>query len=67
MAFQLQCQLFYHLGSSAQRSLYKYFPPKKTVKLLNDITSFFQAEGESFFEVWERFQEFQRECPVMGY
>jgi len=37
--------------------LCKYFPLGKMAKLQNDITSFFQAEGESLYEVWERFKE----------
>ena len=35
-------------------------------KLRNDITYFFQAEGESLNELWESFKEIQRECPHHG-
>jgi len=30
--------------------LWNYFTPEKTAKLRNDITSFFQMEGESLYE-----------------
>nr|XP_023913707.1 uncharacterized protein LOC112025289 [Quercus suber] len=38
----------------AQKVLAKYFPPAKTAKLRNDITTFIQFEGESLYEAWER-------------
>jgi len=47
--------------------LCKYFPPKKTAKLRNDITSFFKAKGESLYEACEGFKELQRECPHHRY
>jgi len=46
--------------------LCKYYPPGKTTKLRNDITSFYQVDGESLYEAWERFKELQRECPHYG-
>ena len=46
--------------------LCKYFLLGKTAKLRNDITSFYQAEGESLYEAWERFKKLQRDCPHHG-
>ncbi|XP_038973113.1 uncharacterized protein LOC120105094 [Phoenix dactylifera] len=47
----------------SQAFLSKYFPPGKTAKLRNDITSFAQFDGESLYEAWERFKDLQRKCP----
>ena len=47
----------------AQRFLAKYFPPAKTAKLRNDITTFIQFEGESLYEAWERYKDLLRRCP----
>ena len=41
----------------AQKFLAKYFPPAKTAKLRNDITTFVQLEGESLYEAWERYKD----------
>ena len=30
-----------------------FFPPAKAAKLRIDISSFYQYEGQSFYEVWE--------------
>ncbi|NHN20293.1 retrotransposon gag domain-containing protein, partial [Bacillus amyloliquefaciens] len=46
-----------------QKFLAKYFPPFKTAKLRNDITSFSQFDGETIYETWERFKELLRKCP----
>ena len=46
--------------------LSKYFPPGKTAKLRTEITSFFQRDGESVYEAWERFKDLQRQCPHHG-
>jgi len=43
--------------------LNKYFPPGKTAKLRTEITSFVQRDGESLYEVWERYKDLQRQCP----
>ncbi|XP_052177527.1 uncharacterized protein LOC127791584 [Diospyros lotus] len=50
----------------SQAFLSKYFPPGKTAKLRNDITSFVQFDGESLYEASERFKELQRRCPHYG-
>ncbi|KAL0440721.1 UNVERIFIED_CONTAM: hypothetical protein Sradi_0011000 [Sesamum radiatum] len=46
-----------------QKFLAKYFPPAKTAKMLNDITSFVQLDRESLYDAWERFKSMLRECP----
>ncbi|GKU89504.1 hypothetical protein SLEP1_g3633 [Rubroshorea leprosula] len=44
----------------------KFFPPSKTAKLRNDITTFVQFDNESLYEAWERFKELLRQCPNHG-
>ena len=46
--------------------LTKFFPPKKTASLRNQITSFTQREDELFYEAWERFKDLLRLCPHHG-
>ncbi|KAL0453492.1 UNVERIFIED_CONTAM: hypothetical protein Slati_1327300 [Sesamum latifolium] len=46
-----------------QKFLTKYFPPAKTAKMLNDITSFVQLDRESLYDAWERFKSMLRKCP----
>ncbi|KAI3754863.1 hypothetical protein L1987_54655 [Smallanthus sonchifolius] len=50
----------------AQKFLSKYFPPVKTTKLRNDITTFTQDDGESLYEAWERFKDMPSKCPHHG-
>ncbi|KAF7802402.1 uncharacterized protein G2W53_041513 [Senna tora] len=50
----------------AQQFLTKYFPPGKTAKMRNDITSFVLLDNESLYEAWERFNELLRKCPHHG-
>ncbi|KAF7807386.1 uncharacterized protein G2W53_039547 [Senna tora] len=50
----------------AQQFLTKYFPPGKTAKMRNDITSFMLLDNESLYEAWERFKELLRKCPHHG-
>ncbi|KAF7807058.1 uncharacterized protein G2W53_039219 [Senna tora] len=50
----------------AQQFLTKYFPPGKTAKMRNDITSFVILDNESLYEAWERFKELLRKCPHHG-
>ncbi|KAF7839732.1 uncharacterized protein G2W53_008214 [Senna tora] len=50
----------------AQQFLTKYFPPGKTAKMRNDITSFVLLDNESLYEAWERFKELLRKCPHHG-
>ncbi|KAL0412202.1 UNVERIFIED_CONTAM: hypothetical protein Slati_3809900 [Sesamum latifolium] len=46
-----------------QKFLVKYFPPAKTAKMLNDITSFVQLDRESLYDAWERFKSMLRKYP----
>ncbi|KAL0299026.1 UNVERIFIED_CONTAM: hypothetical protein Sradi_6562400, partial [Sesamum radiatum] len=46
-----------------QKFLAKYFPPAKTAKMLNEITSFVQLDRESLYDAWERFKSMLRKCP----
>ncbi|XP_062093730.1 uncharacterized protein LOC133799745 [Humulus lupulus] len=50
----------------AEQFLMKYFPPTKTIKLRNEITSFQQLDEESLYEAWERSKKFLRKCPNHG-
>ena len=50
----------------ARKFLEKYFPPIKFAKMRNDIMSFTQAEGESFYEAWDRYKELLAGCPHHG-
>ncbi|KAL0409370.1 UNVERIFIED_CONTAM: hypothetical protein Sradi_1871400 [Sesamum radiatum] len=50
-------------ASLTQKFLAKYFPPAKTAKMLNDITSFVQLDRESLYDAWERFKGMLRRCP----
>ena len=47
----------------ATKFLTKYFPPARTGKLRNDITSFVQQESETLYEAWERYKVLLRKCP----
>ncbi|KAK8935660.1 hypothetical protein KSP39_PZI013348 [Platanthera zijinensis] len=46
-----------------EKFLMKYFPPAKTAKLRNDISTYVQLEAESLYDTWERFKELLRRCP----
>ncbi|KAD4586318.1 hypothetical protein E3N88_23919 [Mikania micrantha] len=50
----------------AQKFLFKYFPPSKTARLRNNITSFVQDDGESLYDAWERYKDLMRKCPHHG-
>src|SRR5262249_18195786 len=50
----------------AEKFLTKYFPPSKTAKLRNDISTYTQLEIESLYEAWERYKELLRRCPHHG-
>ncbi|CAM8893228.1 unnamed protein product [Rhodiola kirilowii] len=43
--------------------LNKYFPTSKTAYYRNQITNFSQMDGETLYEAWERYKEYQRLCP----
>ncbi|XP_024030839.1 uncharacterized protein LOC112094384 [Morus notabilis] len=50
----------------AQKFLAKFFPPAKTAKMRNAITTFTQHDMESLYEAWERYKEMLRKCPHHG-
>src|SRR5215470_7224122 len=50
----------------AEKFLTKYFPPSKTAKLRNDISTYTQMESESLYEAWERYKDLLRHCPHHG-
>ncbi|XP_056171576.1 F-box/LRR-repeat protein At3g03360-like [Syzygium oleosum] len=64
--FQLEGGSITTWNDMAQKFLSKYFPPAKSAKMRNDITSFVQMDGESLYEAWERFKELLRRCPHHG-
>ena len=47
----------------SNKFLTRFFPPAKAAKLRIDISSFYQYEGESFYEAWERFKDMLRKFP----
>ncbi|WVZ02813.1 hypothetical protein V8G54_023619 [Vigna mungo] len=47
----------------ATKFVTKYFPPSKSAKMRNEITTFVQQETESLYEAWERYKELMRKCP----
>ena len=47
----------------SNKFLARFFPQAKAAKLRIDISSFYQYEGESFYEAWERFKDLLRKCP----
>ena len=47
----------------SNKFLARFFPPTKEAKLRIDISSFYQYEGESFYEAWERFKDLLRKWP----
>ena len=47
----------------SNKFLARFFPLAKAAKLRIDISSFYQYEGYSFYEAWERFKDLFRKCP----
>ncbi|GKA21133.1 reverse transcriptase domain-containing protein [Tanacetum coccineum] len=45
----------------------QFFPTSKTTNLRNEITRFQQRLDESFYEVWDRFNDLLRACPHHGF
>ncbi|KAL4300132.1 hypothetical protein AHAS_Ahas17G0170300 [Arachis hypogaea] len=41
----------------------KFYPPQKISKLRLEVQTFRQKEGESLYEVWERYKQLIRRCP----
>ncbi|XP_062118324.1 uncharacterized protein LOC133831937 [Humulus lupulus] len=50
----------------AQKFLSKFFPLAKVAKLRGEINNFYQNEGESLYDAWERFKDLLRKCPHHG-
>ncbi|XP_057532921.1 uncharacterized protein LOC130810813 [Amaranthus tricolor] len=46
--------------------LHRYYPPGKTSKYRNEISTFKQKDGESLYDIWERFKSLIRKCPHHG-
>ncbi|KAG8486098.1 hypothetical protein CXB51_019412 [Gossypium anomalum] len=49
-----------------KKFLLKYFPPAKTAKLHNDISSFVQMDLVTLYDAWERYKDLLRRCPYHG-
>ncbi|XP_073135969.1 uncharacterized protein [Henckelia pumila] len=47
----------------AKDFLTKYFPPSKSMKLRDDITTFAQGEQEKLYESWEHYKDLLGRCP----
>ena len=47
----------------SNKFLARFFPLEKAAKLRIDISSFYQYEGESFYEAWEIFKDLLQKCP----
>ncbi|GKC62962.1 zinc finger, CCHC-type containing protein [Tanacetum coccineum] len=48
------------------RFLARFFPPRRTAKLRNDILMFQQHQGESLSEAWTRFKDLLQKVPHHG-
>ena len=51
----------------SNKFLARFFPPAKAAKLRIDISSFYQYEGESFYEAWERLKDLLRKFPYHSF
>ncbi|KAG7588658.1 hypothetical protein ISN44_As07g009770 [Arabidopsis suecica] len=47
--------------------LAKFFSNSRTARLRNVISGFTQKNAETFCEAWERFKEYQTQCPHHGF
>lgn len=47
--------------------LSQFYPKSKTAALRHRISNFKQKSDEPFYEAWERYKEYQRECPHHGF
>jgi len=47
----------------ATKFVTKYFPPSKSVRMRNEITTFVQQETEFLYEAWKMYIELLRKCP----
>ncbi|XP_062118858.1 uncharacterized protein LOC133832548 [Humulus lupulus] len=49
-----------------QKNLAKFFPPSLSARCRGKINNFNQRDGESLYDVWERFKELLRKFPQYG-
>ena len=49
-----------------EKFLYNYFPPVKTKKVWNDISSYAQMESETLYDTQERVKDLLKRCPHHG-
>ena len=54
------------LDDMAQKFLSKFFPPAKTARLRFEITNFYQQDGQTLYDAWERYKDLLRKCPHHG-
>lgn len=47
----------------AHKFLAKYFPPAKTAKFRNDITTFVHQDNKSLYESQKHFRDLLKKCP----
>ena len=45
----------------------QYYAPQKTSEIRAKISSFFQQDNETFYDAWERFKKYTRDCPQHGF
>ena len=45
----------------------QYYAPQKTSEIRAKISSFIQQDNETFYEAWERFKKYTRDCPQHGF
>ena len=51
----------------AQAFIEEYYPPAKTVAIRESISQIHHREGESLYDMWNRFHELLTDCPHHGY
>ena len=45
----------------------QYYEPQKTSEIREKISSFFQQDNVTFYQAWERFKKYTRDCPQHGF
>jgi hypothetical protein len=64
--FSLRDQAISTWDNLITRFLAKFFPPRRTTKLRNDILMFQQCQGETLYEAWTRFKDLLHKVPYHG-
>src|SRR5262249_47189297 len=49
-----------------EKFMTKYFPPSKTAKLRNNISTYTQLESKTQYEAWEQYKDLLKRCPHHG-